>query len=132
MDEQFRFETIDQLNRPGFVGEAFEREGLEGKVRLVGVGEPLAGDFPIHNGCFESDDLTEMSVGPDYAIDELICCGGGGVAARIFGFETDAEYGYGFGHASGDVLRFDGPGVQAVPPAVARGFAFADGSDGSA
>jgi hypothetical protein len=132
MGEQFRFEAIDQLKRPGFVGEAFEREGLERKVRLVGVGEPLAGDFPIHNGCFESDDLAEMSVSLDYALDETLAGEVGGVTGRIFSFEADAECGCGFRDAGGNVLRFNGLRIQAVTSAVARGFAFAGGCDGSA
>lgn len=130
--EQPCFETIDQLNRAGFVGEALEREGLERKIRLFGVGEPLAADFPIHDGCFESDDLAEKSVGLDYAVDELICGGVGGVSGRVFGFEASAERGYGFGHAGRDVLGFDGLRIQAVTTAVARGFTFAGVRDGSA
>jgi hypothetical protein len=57
------FETVDQAEGAGFVGEPPECDGLERDLRFCGVDEPLPGDFFVHDRCFEGDDSPVESVG---------------------------------------------------------------------
>ena len=105
---------------------------MERVVRFLWVSEPLAGDFPIHDCCFESDDLAEASVGVGCVVEEFIPDEAGVVVERIFGFEEGAEVCGRFGYAGGDIVGLDGLRVEAVTAVVARGFLFAGGAEGSA
>jgi hypothetical protein len=99
------FETTDQLQNPGFVGEASECEGLEIEIRLPWMGEPLAGNLVAHDRFFESDDSPEEPICPNGVLDQRVCRG---AAMAILGFKTGAEAGDGFGDAHRDIRGFDG------------------------
>ena len=127
--EEPAIQTIDELENTGFGGEPREGSGLELACRCIGLSEALAGNFLVHDRFFESDDSAVEGIGVDYALDQGVRFSVGGT---VFGFDTGAEVGDGFGDPGRDVAGFDGLRIQTVTPAVARGFAFSDVRDGSA
>jgi hypothetical protein len=122
------FEMGDGVQLSGFVDQAAEGERDEGLGVGFGPDEALAGDFFAHDRGFEFPSAMEITMGPSGEIEQ-----------GFFGIVVGMVERFELGAARFEDIDFPGRGgglnslgVQAVAAAVAGGFLFAGGGDGSA